>query len=167
MDCKKAIISGALLAMLAFGVVSIVDIARTNAKISSEVDTPDGVKQIEDIYYFEQYNEVPEAKTFEPGQHVIFMRYNYTGIAADFKGGSVKVPEGYEIMDIENYTNKIGASSQTRGADVWYVNTETVLVEPVYKDELQHGGTERGYYDYSSFGTVIEKDKDNEMKLVK
>lgn len=167
MNNKKGFISLALASMISVGLLTGCSAKDTQAKISSEIDTQDGVKQIEDIYYFEQYDEVPETKIFEPGQHVIFMRYNYTGFAYDFKGGSVAVPEGYMIMDIENYTYKIGNGSQTRGADIWYVNTETVLVQPVYKDDLQHGGTGRGYYDYSLPGTVIENDKDNEMKLVK
>lgn len=121
----------------------------------------------------DSFEEVPESKEYEAGEHLIMIRYDlldelgYSN-AESINSVSISIPEGYEILSIENFIglgSKIG-TGQTYGVDVWYINNEKVLVDPVYNEALKH-------YDYSQPGTVIELEEDNvledngEMKLTK
>ena len=102
------------------------------------------------------YEKMPEVKVFEPGEHVFMIRYNLLdeldySSAKGVNSASISVPEGYEILDLENYISlgsKIG-TSQTYGVDVWYINNETVEVTPVYNEAFE-------FYDYSQPGKVVE-----------
>lgn len=109
--------------------------------------------------YFEQYTDVPAARIYGPGEHVFFIWYHYEGSSEKFTSGRVDVPKGYQIIEIENYTERDGRGAQTNGVDVWYSNTETVQVEPVYKNEIRIDYRGQGYYDYANFGEVIELDE--------
>lgn len=169
MKNKKRIVSLALASMISMGMLTGCGASDTQAEISSESEVKEEVREIAEanVHYFEQFYEVPEARIFEPGTHVIFIRYNYAGSAENFTSGRVDIPEGYEIINIENYTERDGYGSETGGVDIWYINTETVLVEPVYKNEIRIGYSRNGYYDYSLPGTVIEKEQNDEMILNK
>ena len=114
------------------------------------------------------YEKMPEVKVFEPGEHVFMIRYNLlvgssSKRATSINSASITLPDGYEILEIENYTsisvdqNK----AQTYGVDVWYINNEKVVVEPVYNEAFK-------FYDYSQPGSVIvELDTDESLGLGK
>ncbi len=89
-----------------------------------------------------------EKKKFAAGQHVFFKRYYSNGEYSEkILGGQIVIPEGYEILDIENFTEKWGYGSQTGGFDVWFINNQEVEVSPVYNTNLEA-------YDYSEPGKV-------------
>lgn len=98
--------------------------------------------------------QAPENRTFEPYEHVFYLRYD-TLTKKEFServyGGQIVIPEGYEILEIENFNEYRGYGSQTRGFDVWFINTKKVEVKPVYNEAI-------GAYDYSEAGTVIEEE---------
>ncbi len=102
------------------------------------------------------FEEQPEAKEFEAGEHIYMSRYHVRrsiGVE-NVSGVSITVPEGYQVLDFENYISlggKIG-TQQTYGVDVWFINDEKVLVKPVFNEGL-------GAYDYSQAGTVILEEK--------
>src|SRR5699024_8341587 len=61
-----------------------------------------------------------ETKYFDVGEHLYFERY-YLGrtiYAENITGGSVSIPEGYSVYDIENFNEESGRGSQTGGYDV-------------------------------------------------
>ena len=90
-----------------------------------------------------------EKKTFAAGQHVFFKRYySNKKYSEDILGGQIIIPEGYEILDIENFTEKWGYGSQTGGFDVWFINNQEVEAEPIYNATFES-------YDYSEPGKVI------------
>lgn len=169
MKNKKRVVSLALAGMISMGLLSGCGSKDTQAEVSNNAEVVEDVKEIVEVdekYYFEQYYEVPEAKVFEPGEHVFFIRYNYSTAPERVTSGRVDVPEGYEILEIENYTEHVGYGSQSSGVDIWYINNETVVVEPVYKkNEIRRDSSRYGFYDYANFGTVIKKDED--VKLTK
>lgn len=166
---KRKVVSLGLASMISIGLLAGCGAKDVQAEVSIDPEVQENIKEIieTDVHYFEQFYEAPEAKTFEPGEHVIFIRYNYVGTAENFTSGRVDIPEGYEILNIENYTEKDGYGSQTSGVDIWYINTETVLVEPVFKNEIRIDYSRNGYYDYSMPGQVIEKELDEDVKLTK
>ena len=98
--------------------------------------------------------EKPEDQTFEPYEHVFYRRFElldhdeYTG---NISGGQVEIPEGYEILEIENYTEEKTRGSYTKGFDVWYINTEPVIAEATYNPNTQR-------YEYSTPGEVIQNE---------
>ncbi len=96
--------------------------------------------------------QIPENKIYGPYEHVFFKRY-YVGeiYTEDIIGGQIEIPEGYEILEIEQVTKKAGYGSRTGGFDVWFINNQTVEVEAVYNQSF-------GYYDYSEPGTIIEQE---------
>ena len=49
--------------------------------------------------------------------------------AQDITGGSISIPEGYSVYDIENFTRKYSYGSETGGYDVWFINDVPVEVE--------------------------------------
>ena len=73
---------------------------------------------------------------------------------------SISVPDGYQVLNIENFNGlggKIG-TGQTYGVDIWYINNEKVLVDPVYNDSLEH-------YDYSQPGYLLLEKDESEKKV--
>ncbi len=113
------------------------------------------------------YEEMPEVKVFEPGEHVFMIRYNLLdelgySSSKGVNSASISVPEGYEVLDLENYIclgGKIG-TNQTYGVDVWFINNETVEVSPVYNKAFET-------YDYSQPGKVVEHTVSEENSLGK
>lgn len=104
-----------------------------------------------------------EKKKFAAGKHVYFKRYYNAEnkYAEDIMGGQITIPEGYEILDIENFTEKYGKGSQTGGFDVWFINNQEVEAEPIYNATYKT-------YDYSEPGRVtevLEEEKGPELKL--
>ena len=94
--------------------------------------------------------------TFEPYEQLFFIRYSEEGVKArDTKGGSVEIPDGYEVVAVEQFFEPVYNSPQTRGYDVWYTNNQTVEVKAIYNEAY-------GRYDFSQFGKV----KENEYKSV-
>ncbi len=98
--------------------------------------------------------EVGTPKTFEPGEHYISVRMPQTW--NPFENGSItglavnNIPEGYDIYQINPYTEKVGYGSATGGYDIWFVNTETVEVTATYNEYYDTNG-------YYTFGTVVEE----------
>lgn len=102
-----------------------------------------------------------EEKYFDVGEHLFFERYSITDSAdaPDVTGGSVSIPEGYSVYDIENFTRKYGRGSETGGYDVWFINDVPVEVEKVYNEILE-------IYDYSEPGTPsLDKSGDAVQKV--
>lgn len=89
-----------------------------------------------------------ETKRFDVGKHMFFIRYAPVDSYKDV-GGSIEIPEGYEVFDVENVAEFKG---MTVAYDVWYQNTVSVEVTAVYNESIQG-------YDYSQFGTPIELEK--------
>ncbi len=170
---KKKVVSLALVSMISMGMLagcgSTEMIEEQTGAIKSDSPVVEESYEISDFekQYFEQYVEIPEAKTFAPGEHVFFIRYSYTASSENFTSGRVEVPEGYEILEIENYNEYVGYGSQTSGVDIWYINNESVVVEPVYKNEIRNDRSRMGYYDYANFGTVIELEQESNKSLTK
>ena len=97
-----------------------------------------------------------ENRNYEPYEHVFFKRYYISNMGSSYysekkSGGQIEIPEGYEILEIENFTEKIGYGSQTAGFDVWFINNKPVEVKSVYNNSL-------GIYDYSEPGVVVEQE---------
>ena len=96
-------------------------------------------------------------KIYFPYEHVFFKRYYSSDdiYSRTILGGQVEVPKGYEILEIENFTEKIGYGSQTGGFDIWFINKVTVEVTPVYNQSLKT-------YDYSEPGSVVDMSLQND-----
>ncbi len=92
--------------------------------------------------------EEGEIKQFDVGKHMFFIRYAPVDSYKDV-GGSIEIPEGYEVFDVENVAEFKG---MTVAYDVWYQNTVPVEVTAVYNESIQG-------HDYSQFGTPIELEK--------
>jgi hypothetical protein len=91
-----------------------------------------------------------EPKVYQPYEHVFMIRHYCGKYAESISSIQISVPEGYEVVSIQNFSESEYKSSQTGGFDVWFVNTKTVEVTPVYNETF-------GYFDYSGPGTVIEE----------
>ena len=89
-----------------------------------------------------------ETKQFDVGKHMFYVRYAHPDAYEDI-GGSIEIPDGYEVFDIENVIN---CHEVTAAFDVWDQNTVPVEVTAVYNEEIED-------YDYSRFGTPIELEK--------
>ena len=89
-----------------------------------------------------------EIKQFDVGKHMFYIRYAPADAYKDV-GGSIEIPDGYEVFDVENVAEFKG---KTVAVDVWYQNTVPVEVTAIYNESI------RGY-DYSQFGTPIELEK--------
>lgn len=106
-----------------------------------------------------------DTKVFEPYTHVYFKRYDLLKhdmfsnkiFSKDVISGQIEIPEGYEILEIENFDELINRGSQTRGFDVWFINNTTVEVNPTYNSFYEK-------YDYSEPGRVIQLE-DSEVKV--
>ena len=113
----------------------------------------------------DSFDKSPGSKEFDVGEHVFMVRYSYLesfnySRSQNIDRLSITVPEGYEILSIENFSGqgyKLG-TDQTYGTDVWYINNEKVLVQPIYNETFEH-------YDYSQPGVVIEL-TENEEKIL-
>lgn len=92
-------------------------------------------------------------KVFEEGKHYISVRIpdtvinkspcdNITGYAIN------NIPEGYDVYEIFSYEKE----GNTKGYDIWFINTEPVEVHATY-NELYNN------YGYYTFGEVIEEEK--------
>ena len=126
-----------------------------------EQDVHTNPKEIPKMEQIQETEKLPN-KTFQPGEHVYFKRYysSKNHYAETVNGGQVSVPEGYEILDIENFTEKFGYGSQTGGFDIWFINTATVEAEPCYNEVYNS-------YDYSEPGKVIVPAVEEESPTLK
>jgi len=110
------------------------------------------------------HEEKVENRVYEPFEHVFFKRYyngyNTVGLSEKVSGGQIEIPEGYEILEIENFNELIAHGSQTAGFDVWFINKKTVEVTAVYNEVF-------GYYDYSEPGKVLEQEITEEIPTLK
>lgn len=92
-------------------------------------------------------------KTFHPGEHLFFKRISlskYTGAYRDIHGGQIEVPEGYQVLCVQNITgSSINGSVEGYGFDIWFINVKTVEASLVRNQALD-------IYDYSEPGTVVE-----------
>ncbi len=121
----------------------------------------------QDVTKIEGYQVAPEEKEYEPYEHLFMIRYDFMeelgyANARMIDRASIVIPDGYEILELESFSSlggKIG-TNQTYGVDVWFINTEPVLVKPVYNEAFKQ-------YDYSQPGTVIELEVEESNKLIK
>lgn len=106
--------------------------------------------------------EVTDTKYFDVGEHLFFERYYLTSSAdsQDIAGGSVSIPEGYSVYDIENFIRPYRYGSETGGYDVWFLNDVPVEAEKVYNEVLE-------IYDYSEPGTPVLEKSDAAVQKVK
>jgi hypothetical protein len=172
---KKRVVSLVLALALSTGLLSGCS-SKTQTDISDETIAMGNVQNEEKVdipvvdnttYRIDSFEEVPESKEFDAGEHVFMIRYDLIDElgyqnAESINSLSLTVPEGYSILNMENFIGlggKIG-TCQTYGVDVWYINNEKVLVDPVYNESLEH-------YDYSQPGKVIEYSKTDENGLNK
>ncbi len=113
----------------------------------------------EEFNIVDEYEVCPDEKVFEPGKHVFMVRYRIeSGFSQRefLEGLSVVIPDGYEILEFENYTSyDIKGTQETYGFDVWFINTEPVLVKQKKNRILD-------VYDYSQPGILIKKEVTNE-----
>lgn len=104
-----------------------------------------------------------DSKVFEPYQHLFYVRFNLdklTGLPDDITGGSIEIPTGYKVFEIENFNVANRYASQTGGYDVWFINEVPVEVNAVYNESL-------GKYDYSRFGVPIKTEKEESIQKTK
>ena len=96
------------------------------------------------------------------GNICFFERYYLTSSvnSQDIAGGSVSIPEGYSVYDIENFTCPYRYGSETGGYDVWFLNDVPVEAEKVYNEVLE-------IYDYSEPGTPVLEKSDATVQKVK
>ena len=125
----------------------------TNKKGSNAVIATAQAEKVEE--------QKPVTKVFEPGKHVYKKRYTYSyGFSTDKR---VNVPDGYEILFIENYIVQGGTSSYTEGFDVWFINTETVEATQSSRHIGYKNGKKNYVYDFYEPGVVIEKEATLEL----
>lgn len=140
-----------LMAIALASVIGVSSLTGCNAVETEENQTEsiemEEVSNEEEVLVEEEQNF--ENKVFEPYTHVYYVRTYNPSEPSTIKGGQVEIPEGYEILDIENWTQKHGYGSRNAGYDIWFINNKTVEVSPVYNETI-------GTYDYSQPGTVIE-----------
>ena len=144
-----------LLLTTALAATLLTGCGKTGTEIAGETKTKPAMEQVAVV---EQV--VPEKKVYQPYEHVYFQRFYNDTYTEDIYGGQIIIPEGYEILEIENVIKKAGYGSRTAGFDVWFINTKTVEVEPVYNGAY-------GYYDYSQAGTVLEQELEEENPSLK
>lgn len=180
---KRKVVSLALAGMLSMGLLSGCGAQDVQAEVSKEPKVAEEIvdsEVVEEVVEsdntvtnweaVESYVEKPESRTYGSYEHLFYKRVQNIGtslVGANSKiitGGSIEIPEGYEVLEINNFDGlggKIG-TQQTYGFDIWFINTVPVLVEPVYNEGSR-------CYDYSCPGTVIELEQtsESEMKLIK
>lgn len=106
--------------------------------------------------------EIDESKYFDVGEHLFFERYYLTNYldAEEITGGSISIPEGYSVYDIDNFSSKYRTGSETGGYDVWFQNDVPVEATKVYNEVLE-------IYDYSKPGTPILENIEEPVQKVK
>ena len=134
-------------------------LALTGCKKSDTKKEPKVYGGIEAIEY---YTEMPETKTLDSHQHILFKKYSimttengkeyHTDKVAFYDQGSLVVPDGYEVISVTGVSSTYGTTNPTTYYVVWYTNTTPVEVKPVLNEETK-------CYDYSEFGTPIELEK--------
>lgn len=150
------------------GALSMTSITGCLGKTSTEEERNKVSSTKEEIFMentaLEQLQE--ETRTFEPYQHLFFIRVDLLigsseAYSEDLKSGSVDIPEGYRVFEIENFNGREGQSSQTKGYDIWFTNEVPVEVTATYNEAY-------GKYDYSHFGIpVIEKEDEAAIQKIK
>lgn len=78
----------------------------------------------------------------------------------EITGGSISIPEGYSVYDIDNFSSKYRTGSETGGYDVWFQNDVPVEATKVYNEVLE-------IYDYSKPGTPILENIEEPVQKVK
>ncbi len=159
---KKRIVSSALAVMLTTGLLSGCGVSDTNATVTEEPTESVVINSQEfdesATLGIDKYETEPESRVYQEYEHLFMVRYNlddaqYQGSIEDITGTSVPIPEGYEVVSIENFNSlggKIG-TTKTYGFDIWYTNVVPVEVAPVYNEIFQA-------YDFSHPGKVIDKE---------
>lgn len=106
----------------------------------------------------ENYVE-PQTNIFNSGEHVVHQHIYFNNgyrSSIDKENESylsqIKIPNGYQFVDSENYIQKAGYGSQTTGRDYYYVNIVPVEVTSTKLDE-------NGEYIFDSFGTPVEQEQ--------
>lgn len=99
--------------------------------------------------------------TFKPYQHLFFTRIDITGESSKFYtenpfSGSINISEKYKVFDIEDFNERDGYGSQTRGYNIWFINEVPVEVTAIYNAELEK-------YDYSHFGIPVKENTAEEI----
>ena len=136
---------------LVIGTMIVAGITKCNAKKDKEVQATRELTLNESLVK-ELSGEVDEnsTKIFDEGEHILSVRvnYRYNNQYVDYAVNNI--PEGYDIYQINPYTEKVGYGSATGGYDIWFVNTETVEVTATYNEYYDTNG-------YYTFGTVVEE----------
>lgn len=143
--------------LLVYGTVGIISLSTLTSCGASDEREEAKTEQEQNDKEKTQYEE----KTFEPYKHLFFIRTVNTDELRSKRitGGSIEIPEGYEVFCIENFNG--GSSSETAGYDIWYTNTVPVKVEPIYNESLE-------IYDYSHFGApILEKELEQTENIQK
>lgn len=110
------------------------------------------------LFYIIDNVKMNDKKEFEPYEHLFHVRYD----CYPYSGNSISIPDGYEVFEINNIIHKNSSGSSDFGYDIWFTNNKKVQVRAIYNESLNK-------YDYSNFGTVIEKDniKENTYQKTK
>lgn len=151
---NKKMVSLAL--VLALGVGTLTGCGNKNAEIIEESTgaiVAEETIAVSNNKNFQTFEEIPESKEYEPYEHVFFQRYNNYW---DLNGGTIVIPDGYEMIDIKYYDQKTGYGAQSNYLDLWLTNTLKVVVEPLYNERTNT-------YDYSQPGTIVELDETNKL----
>ena len=148
---KKNLMALALASVL--GVSSLTGCTGVEAEESQEVSSV--TEEISNEEETQTVEVVVETKVFEPYTHVYYVRINNEINTNSVTGGQVEIPDGYEILDIEPWAERVIDGSRTPGFDVWYINNKTVEATLVYNSTIRR-------YDYSKPGVVIELTNEEE-----
>lgn len=134
--------------------VSLVIVAASGLRsvIAKEEESTATTEPIVSIISDEE--NIPAPVVYQPYEHV-YMRSSYCDY--DSSGLQISVPEGYEILDVTTTIDKSNTNKMI--IDIWFVNTQTVEVQPVYNEDLE-------CYDYSNPGIVIEPNEPNLTKTL-
>lgn len=130
---------------------------------TTEINLDNQEKNIEEkiksaLEKIEENTQEETTKIFKPYEHVFFVRVNLLtekSSARKIKGGNIIVPEGYTVLEIENFSDRDSYGSQTEGYDIWFTNKVPVEVETIFNEALEK-------YDFSNFGTPIIDNKEKE-----
>lgn len=155
------------------GVLSMTSLTSCLGKINTEEEPNQPPQTKEEMFMentaLEQLQEEAkdgEKRAFEPYQHLFFIRVDLLldsseSHAENLKSGSINIPEGYKVFDIENFSERDGYGSQTRGYDIWFTNEVPVEVTATYNESYEK-------YDYSHFGIpVVEKVNEEAIQKIK
>lgn len=115
MEKGKKIISLGLASMLSLGMLTGCGQSSTQAEVAKEPEVMSSV-----VNAFDSFSTNPGIKEFSPYEHVFFIRYDTLELSSNsysenVSGGSITIPEGYEILFMQNFEERNGYRSQTRG----------------------------------------------------